>query len=76
MKESDLDYSFEAFIINHVPSWGIRFKFPDEEIVFPIGLELDTDIAIIHGVNPDPPRNKKGEHAVSAKKVRINEGEY
>ena len=73
MKESDLNYSLEAFIANHTPSWGVRLGFPDEEVIIPIGEELMTDIVIIHGINPSPPENKKGQRAVRAKKVRLDE---
>jgi hypothetical protein len=73
MKESDLNYSFEAFIANHIPSWGVRLGFPDEEVILPIGDELLTDIIIVHGINPSPPKNEKGQHAIRAKKVRLDE---
>lgn len=75
MKEADLGYSLEAFIINHTPSWGIRLRFPDEHITVAIGDELMTDIVIIHGINPSPPKNEKGEHALGALKVRLDERE-
>jgi hypothetical protein len=75
MKESDTDYSFEQFIYKHTPKWGIRLGFPDEEVILNIGEELMTDIVIIHGINPSPPKNEKGQHAIRAKKVRVKEHE-
>ena len=75
MKESDINYGLDKFIERNTQQWGIRLGFPDEEIIMPIGLEIDTDIAIIHGVNPYPPINRKGERALRSKKVKVVETE-
>jgi hypothetical protein len=72
MKEADLGSSLEAFVINHVPSWGIRLKYPNSpNEIIPIGDEDMTDIILQYGVSRTPPKNNTGEYAISAKKVKI-----